>query len=34
MKYTTTTFVSGWRQVGGFLQILRFLPQIKLTDTI
>ena len=29
-----TTFVSDVRQVGGFLRILRFPPQIKLTTTI
>jgi hypothetical protein len=27
-------FVSDFRQVGGFLQVLRFPPLIKLTNTI
>jgi len=27
-------FVSDFRQVGGFLQVLRFPPPIKLTSTI
>jgi hypothetical protein len=26
-------FVSDWRQVGGFLRVLRFPPPIKLTAT-
>ena len=27
-------FVSDWRQVGGFLRVIRFPPPIKLTATI
>jgi hypothetical protein len=27
-------FVSDWRQVNGFLRVLRFPPQIKVTTTI
>ena len=27
-------FVSDWRQVDGFLRVLRFPPQIKVTTTI
>jgi hypothetical protein len=33
-KYYVIKFVSGLRQVGGFLQVLRFPPPIKLTATI
>ena len=31
MQYCVIKFVSDVRQVGGFLRVLRFSPQIKLT---
>jgi len=34
MQHYVIKFVSNLRQVGGFLRILRYPPQIKLTATI
>jgi len=34
VKYYVITFVSGLRQVGGFLRVFRFPPPINLTATI
>ena len=34
VQHYVIKFVSDLRQVGGFLQVLRFLPPIKLTTTI
>ena len=34
VQHYVIKFVSDLRQVGGFLQVLRFPPQIKLTATI
>jgi len=34
VQHYVIKFVSDLRQVGGFLQVLRFLPPIKLTATI
>ena len=34
IQHYALNFVSDYRQVDGFLQVLRFLPPIKLTATI
>jgi hypothetical protein len=34
IQHYVIKFVIGWRQVGGFLRVLRFHPPIKLTATI
>jgi hypothetical protein len=34
IQHYVIKFVNDWRQVGGFLRVLRFPPQIKLTATI
>jgi hypothetical protein len=34
MQHYANKFVSDLRQVGGYLRVLRFPPQIKLTTTI
>jgi hypothetical protein len=34
MQHYVIKFVSDLRQVGGFLQVLRYLPPIKLTANI
>ena len=34
MQHYVIKFVSDLRQIGGFLQVLRFSPPIKLTATI
>ena len=34
IQHYALKFVSDYRQVDGFLQVLRFLPPIKLTATI
>jgi hypothetical protein len=34
MQHYVIKFVSGLQQVGGFLRVLRFPPQIKLAATI
>jgi len=34
IQHYVIKFVSDWRQVSGFLQVLWFLPPVKLTTTI
>ena len=34
LNHYVIKFVSDWRQVGGFLPVLRFPPPIKMTATI
>jgi len=34
IQHYVIKFVSDWRQVSGFLRVLRFLPPIQLTATI